>query len=284
MARRRLGVVLLVSGRAAIEIDGMRRACGDRALERVPPHVTLIPPVNVSETRVPEALTRLRDAAARTSPFTLELGPVTSFQPDSPTLYLAVGGAPDDLAALHALRDAMFEPPLHRELTWPFVPHVTLADEIPAERIEAAVTALSDYRTTVECGSVHLLQEQRDDGQVRWHPIADYHFRAPIPVARGSLPLDLWISDGLDPESRQLVDAEETVPRADSIEKPAGWRRLTVSARRRGETVGIATGYTDGSRSRLSELVVAPAHRGQGIARHLYAWFVAEGGPAVDSG
>ena len=93
MARRRLGVVILVPARAAAEIDGMRRACGDRALERVPPHLTLVPPVNVTETRLSEALARLRDAAARTSPFTLELGPVASFVPDSPTLYLAVGGA-----------------------------------------------------------------------------------------------------------------------------------------------------------------------------------------------
>ena len=283
MARRRLGVVILVPGRAAAEIDGLRRACGDRALERVPPHVTLVPPVNVSETRLSEALARLRDAAARTSPFTLELGPVTSFVPDSPTLYLAVGGPADDVATLHALRDAIFVPPLHRELTWPFVPHVTLADEMAVDRIDAALAALADYRTTIDCSGVHLLQEQRDGGQTRWTPIADARFRPPIPVGRGGLPLDLWISDGLDPEGRLLLDAEGLGAAPHTMVAPPGWRSLTVSARRRGELVGFATGCTDGLNSRLTTVVVSPAHRQQGIARHVHARFVAEGGAEVPS-
>jgi 2'-5' RNA ligase len=283
MARRRLGVVILVPGRAAIEIDGLRRAAGDHALERVPPHLTLVPPVNVSETRLSEALTRLRDTAARTSPFTLELGPVTSFVPDSPTLYLAVGGASDDVAALHALRDAIFEPPLHRELTWPFVPHVTIADELPVDRIDAAVASLSDYRTRIECTAVHLLQEQRDAGSARWVPIADYRFGPPIPVARGGLPLELWISAEPDPEGRRLLDGEDAVSSQDSVVAPPGWQRLTVTARRRGDIVGVATGYTDGANSRLLAIVVAPGHRGQGIARHLHARFVADGGADIGS-
>ena len=80
--------------------------------------MTLVPPVNVSVARIPEALALLRRAAASTEPFELTLGPVTSFRPDSPTLYLAVGGDDPDVAALHRLRDAVFEAPLHRELAW----------------------------------------------------------------------------------------------------------------------------------------------------------------------
>jgi 2'-5' RNA ligase len=277
MARRRLGVVILVPGRVAIEIDGLRRACGDHALERVPPHLTLVPPVNVSESRLHEALGRLRETAARTEPFTLELGPVTSFVPDSPTLYLAVGGAPNDVAALQRLRDAIFEPPLHRVLTWPFVPHVTLADELPVARIDAAVTALSGYTTRIECTAVHLMQERRETGSARWSPIADYRFGPPIPVGRGGLPLDLWVSDEPDPEGQQLLVTEEALVDEDMVSPPA-WHRLTVTARRRGDIVGVATGCTDGSRSRLLTMAVAPAHRRQGIARHLRARFVAEGG------
>ena len=199
-------------------------------------------------------------------------------------MYLAVGGATRDVAALHAFRDAIFEPPLHRELRWPFVPHVTLADEMAADRIDAAVVALADYRTTIECNAVHLLQERREDGHACWSPIADCHFRAPITVGRGGLPLDLWISDGPDPEGQRLLDAEELGVDQDSMVASPNRRGLTVSARRRGELVGIATGWTDGSQSRLIAMVVAPAHRRQGIARHLRARFVAEGGDESTSG
>jgi 2'-5' RNA ligase len=270
MARVRLGVVVLVSGRTALEIDGLRRACGDAALGRVPPHVTLVPPVNVSVSRLPEALGLLRRAAAQTEPFELTLGPVTSFSPDTPTLYLAVGGADRDLEALQRLRDSVFEAPLHRELAWPFVPHVTIADDATDERIDAVVPALADYRVTVMCRAVHLLQEQRDDAGPKWTPIADYRFAPPIPVARGGLPLELWLSDQPDPEARLLLEtAEQPVPHADDA-------TLTVTARRRDDVVGVLWGIDNGFASSSAAMVVAPEHRGQGIAHHLHARFIAE--------
>ena len=286
MARMRLGVVLLVPPPTASEIDGLRRACGDAAIERVPPHITLVPPVNVSESRLPEALHLVRRASAEMSPLELDLGPVTSFLPDSPTLYLEVGGSSDAFASLQRLRGDIFRPPLERALAFPFVPHVTIADDIGTERIARAVEALSDYSATIECRSVHLLREERTDGRVRWSPIADHQFGPPIPVGRGGLPLELWISEGADPEGRQLLDAElrdGLLSERAAPELPATWRSLTISARRRDELVGVATGGTDGRSSQLSGLVVAADHRGQGIARHLYTWFIAEGGPALET-
>jgi 2'-5' RNA ligase len=270
MARVRLGVVVLVPGAMALEVDGLRRACGDAALDRVPPHMTLVPPVNVTVARIPEALSLLRTAASAMEPFDLTLGPVTSFRPDSPTLYLAVGGSDAALASLHRVRDAVFVAPLHRELSWPFVPHVTIADEATDARIDAAIQALGDYRATVTCRSVHLLQEQRDDSGPKWTPIADYRFAPPIPVARGGLPLELWLSDRPDPEARLLLEAGGQ-PQPDGDEPT-----LTVTARRRDETVGVLWGVNGGGASRASALVVSPEHRDQGIAHHLHARFVAE--------
>jgi 2'-5' RNA ligase len=167
MPKRRLGVALLVPPPADAEIDGLRRALGDDSLDRIPPHLTLVPPVNVREDRMDDALTVLREASAVVEPFVVELGPVATFAPVNPVLYLDVGGAVDDV---HALRNAVFTDPLSRSLTWPFVPHVTVADEATPERIEAAVVALSSYRVTVEIDRVHILEEGK--GRV-WTPIAD---------------------------------------------------------------------------------------------------------------
>ncbi len=64
MARVRLGVALLVPPPFDTEIDGLRRALGDGALGRIPAHLTLVPPVNVREERLGEALAALRRAAA----------------------------------------------------------------------------------------------------------------------------------------------------------------------------------------------------------------------------
>lgn len=154
----------------ATEVDGLRRALGDGALGRIPAHLTLVPPVNVAESALPAALDLLRSTAAQTGPVDLRLGPATTFHPVTPVVYLAVGG---DVEALRSLRDQLFRPPLERRLTRPFVPHVTLADEIEPGRIPAALAALADYVVDVRFEAVHLLEEGR--GRV-WRTIADAGF------------------------------------------------------------------------------------------------------------
>src|SRR5438105_445120 len=146
MPRMRLGVALLVPPPFDREVDTLRRAAGDGSLGRIPPHLTLVPPVNVRDEQLGDALDVLKAAAAATKTFTAELGPVSTFHPDTPTLYLAVG---DGVDAVHTVRERVFVPPLARKLTWPFVPHVTLADEMEEPRLHAAVDALRDYRAAV---------------------------------------------------------------------------------------------------------------------------------------
>ena len=167
MPKRRFGVALLVPPPLDHEVDGLRRALGDPALGRIPAHLTLVPPVNVRDDRVADALAVLHEASAAVEPFEVELGPAMSFLPVNPVIYLEIGG---DVAAVQRLRDAVFEDPLSRELTWPFVPHVTIADDAAPDRIEAALVALRDYRVRVTFEAVHLLEEQ--PGRM-WEPIAE---------------------------------------------------------------------------------------------------------------
>jgi 2'-5' RNA ligase len=168
--RRRLGVALLVPEPVATEVDGLRRALGDGARGRIPAHLTLVPPVNVPADGVTAAVDVLRTAASTTPPLDLRLGPAATFHPVTPVVHLAVGG---DVAGLAALRDRVFRPPLARPLTHPFVPHVTVADDIAEERIPAALAALADYLVDVRIEAVHLLEEGRDRV---WRPIADATF------------------------------------------------------------------------------------------------------------
>ncbi len=179
MARLRLGVALLVPPPIDREVDALRRACGDRSLGRVPPHVTLVPPVNVREERVGDVFGQLRAAGEASRPLRLVLGPPATFLPANPVLYLAVGG---DVGALEALRDRVFTGPLERSLSWPFVPHVTLVDEGEPALVRAGAVALAGYEAEVVVERVTLLQEQRDDdGRRVWRPLADAALAAPGP-------------------------------------------------------------------------------------------------------
>ena len=96
MTKRRLGVALLVPPPLDVEIDGLRRAVGDGALGRIPAHLTLVPPVNVREDRLDDAVAVLRRAAAAAAPFEVDLGPPATFLPINPVLYLALAGRGQD--------------------------------------------------------------------------------------------------------------------------------------------------------------------------------------------
>src|SRR5207248_10622307 len=175
-------------------------------------------------------------------PFAVQLGPPASFLPDNPTLHLPVSGIGRE--AVQALRDRVFRNPLARPLTWPFVPHVTLADEMDADRVEAAVAALAGYRPAVTFERVHLLQEGK--GRV-WEPIADAAFSAPTVVGRGGIELELAVTDTPDAEADAFQEREWTAERAARLGPDATDERpFAFTARAGGAVVGLASGWTHG--------------------------------------
>jgi len=263
-------VVLLITGAAALEIDGLRRAVGDPWLERVPPHLTLVPPVNVRESDLASGLAVLRAAAAEERPFTLELGPTATFLPASPVLYLEIAG---EVEPVHRLRERVFVAPFTRELEFPFVPHVTLLHEGDPGAIVRARAALTAYRTTVAIDRVHLLEEQ----DRVWRPAADAVLTAPAVIGRGSLPLEVTESEVPDPAARAFAEREWKLLDEASFGPGTRWERhpFALTARRHAGVIGVATGWTGLGVAYLSELMVAAGNRGEGIGSHLLAAFEA---------
>lgn len=278
MPRLRLGVVLMFPPAIAAEIDGLRRALGDRALGRVAPHCTLVPPVNVRVADVPAALELLRDAAAGSSAarsgvgsFTVDLGPVRSFAPVTDTLFLSVSQDRAEPRDVHELREAVFRGPFARELDHPFVPHVTVADETDAGRLAHASAVLRDCRLTAGVDRLHLLEEQRVDGRRRWVPVADVPFCAPAVVGRGGIDLELTDSRLVDLEARALLagaaDDDAVVPAP-----PAGAEPVVVTARRAAAVVGVGWGWRHPQLGGEVDAVrVHPDHRGLGADEHIRA-------------
>jgi 2'-5' RNA ligase len=270
--------VLLVPRPVADEVDGLRRACGSDAVESIPPHLTLVPPVNVREEDLASGVARLRDAASQFRPLQLELGPPATFHPVTPVAYLAVDGPEESTTALHRLRERVFRPPFERELTHEFHPHVTLAEELAPERIEQVLVALADYRATVVFEGVHLLEEQRRDDGVRvWEPIDEAPFSAPAVVGRGGLETELTTTDTTPVESAALEEREWPLAGRRRFGPAVGAPRpLVVTARRDGVAVGVASGWTEGGLATLESLIVTSTHRGEGIGSQLLARFEAE--------
>lgn len=176
MPRRRFAVALLVPPPESIEIDGLRRALGDRQLGRIEPHVTVIPPINLRAEDIGDALAVVQAAARTAEPMSLTLGPVETFAESSPVRFLAV----DPWEPVTALYRACWSGILERPEKRSFHPHVTVdIDGGTTEGRDPALDLLAGYRAEVVVDRVTVLEHvELVDGPVprRWEPYIAYRF------------------------------------------------------------------------------------------------------------
>lgn len=174
MPRRRVAVALLIPPPASIEIDALRRALGDRQLGRIEPHITLVPPINLREDDIADALAVVQAAARRSSPMDLTLGPVDTFDESSPVRFLAV----DPWGPVCELQRACWAGVLEREEKRPFHPHVTVdIDGGITGGPDPALELLAGYRADVLIDRVTVLENvDADDPEVKriWEPYTGY--------------------------------------------------------------------------------------------------------------
>jgi 2'-5' RNA ligase len=253
-------------GDVAREVDGLRRALGAAALRRIPPHVTLVPPVNVAEGELDDAVELVRRVAADASSIRLELGPPATFWPDTPVVYLEVGG---DLEAVASLRESLLNGPLHREDRRAFVPHVTLDQHIDPSRIPAALQALADYRAAVTVELVTTLQLDESVDPRVWRPIAAATLGRPRVVGTGGLEVELAVSTALDPAGERFQESEWASYALDAYGDASRDEPFAITARIGGEIVGTATGQLRADYCRLANLIVVAHWRNHGVGSHL---------------
>ncbi|MGA3214799.1 MAG: GNAT family N-acetyltransferase [Acidimicrobiales bacterium] len=265
--RRRLTVALVVTGPLANEIDGLRRALGAKSLQRIAPHCTLVPPLNIREELLEPVLDHVRVAASKSPPIAVDLGPPATFWPRTPVLYLEVGG---DVEVMAKLRDRLvagpLAPPAERKER-DFVPHLTLDQRIEPSRLPHALRALADYRAEYSFERVSILEQ---DAEHRWWPMADATLGNAQVAGRGSLDLELSVLERPDPVVRAWVDQQwsgYTLERYGKTLSPS--QPYAIVARKAGRVVGFAEGEVQNAVLRLGRLIVSPEWRHQGVGSHL---------------
>jgi 2'-5' RNA ligase len=127
--RLRAFVALTFSDAEAERLDELRRLLGARSLGRVPPHVTLVPPIECTAAEAWALLGRMARAASAMVPFAIATEGFGYFvnRRVSGVLPVVEGGG-----ELAALREALGVGHGSR----PFVPHVTVGDGIAEEKKE----------------------------------------------------------------------------------------------------------------------------------------------------
>lgn len=264
MARSRLGVAILLPEPVGAEVRALRRALGCPSLDTQPPHITLVPPVNVRAEAIDDVMAIARSAAAALhGPLRLRLGPPETFAPVSPVLYLGVHG--DDSVRLCSLPPLLLQGPLHRTPAYEYVPHCTLHELADDALIAAAMGSMASFRWVVDVAGFDVLRQ--DDDHV-WRTMADFAFAPPVVRGRGGVALELRRATRPSPDAAALLSASMAVTDGPAFEP---W---CIEVRDpEGLLLAAAVGVLDsgGALLHVDELVVEPSQRRQGIADRLLA-------------
>lgn len=261
MGRVRLSVALLPPEPAQTELIGVRRAVGCRSLSRLAPHITVVPPVNVRDERVDEAVAGLRVAASSCAALELTLGPAATFAPQRRVLYLAVRERSRQ-GALAALRARCAQDPLERPDERAFVPHLTLDEDASTEVVDAGIVALAAARWDLTFDRLVLLRHDEDER--RWVPWHDVVLGPAVVRGRGGVELHLRRSSLPAPDLRRLLGEDER-PAPTTVLDPTRWALEARSA----DGVLLAGAVGRHGAPEATVLVVDEAHRGQGIGTRL---------------
>lgn len=98
----------------------------DSKYAKVPPHLTLKQPFELDENLLPGFVKKIREAAKKSKPFTLEVTKYSSFYPVTNTIYMKV----TENEELKVLQERLNEGELEIEVEHPFAPHITIGQDM----------------------------------------------------------------------------------------------------------------------------------------------------------
>ena len=165
-----IGVSIPVPEPHAGELTAWRHAFGDPLADRVPPHITLLPPHPLPPHEAGRARRHLAETARRTAPFEVHLRGTATFRPVSPVVFVQVTHGISECELLQA---AVRTGPLVRELAFPYHPHVTVAHDVPEDDLDRAETTLRDWEAAFAVTGFSLY-EHGTDGV--WRPREHFVF------------------------------------------------------------------------------------------------------------
>jgi 2'-5' RNA ligase len=139
----------------------------------IPAHVTILGPTELRPTDLGEFEAHLRDVAKAFDPFRMVLRGTGTFRPVSNVVFVQLAHGQEHCASLET---ATRSGPWHRELEFPYHPHVTVAHDVRPADLDRAETELADYNVAFDVADLWLF-ELGADGQ--WRPRQSFPFAHP---------------------------------------------------------------------------------------------------------
>lgn len=146
-----LGVVIPVPQPQRETLRAWRREFGGADTEVIAPHITLVSGSYLNTWE--KAAAQVRQVAGQTANFTVQLGAARTFRPASEVVYLPLLDGAEECWALHRglLSDA-----LRHESNFAYHPHLTIAQNVAPDQLDAAQAALRGIDLSFAVESIQL--------------------------------------------------------------------------------------------------------------------------------
>ncbi|OJV83513.1 MAG: hypothetical protein BGO37_09670 [Cellulomonas sp. 73-92] len=163
-----VGVVVTVPVPHAGVLAAARLASGDPEAATIAPHVTLVGPAVVARDALPEVDAHLEAVAATHGPFVVHLRGTGTFRPVSPVVFVALARG---IADCEQLDLAIRRGPLDGPLRFPYHPHVTVAQDVDDDVLDAVEKQLADFDGTFV---VTAIDRYVNDEDGMWRPVRSF--------------------------------------------------------------------------------------------------------------
>ncbi|GID25240.1 2'-5' RNA ligase family protein [Paractinoplanes brasiliensis] len=165
----RIGVAIDIPEPWGELLTQRRAAAGDPQAAYTPAHVTLLGPTEVRTEALPRIEKHLEAVAADQAPFTIHLRGTGTFRPVTEVVFvtLAVG-----ISECEMLAEAIVSSDdVQRGSRFPYHPHVTVAQDVPAEALDAAFDDLAGFSARFPVPAFTLFSH---GGEGPWKRRRDY--------------------------------------------------------------------------------------------------------------
>ena len=167
-----IGVAIALAEPWATQLQDYRASLGDETAGLIPTHITLVPPVDLTEDQVTAAAAHLEQVASSADSFPIHLRGTGTFRPVSLVVFVSLA---QGIAECEALARLVRQGPLAVPLEHPYHPHVTVAHHRPEDVMDRAFAELATFDCTFDVERFHLYRH--DDG-TGWRPVRDFALRA----------------------------------------------------------------------------------------------------------
>lgn len=165
----RIGVAIDIPEPWGSALTRRRAEAGDPQAAYVPAHLTLLGPTEIEPDRLPAIEDHLAAVAATHPPFSLHLRGTGTFRPITEVVFVVVAAGISECELLAAAIGRTGD--LKREARFPYHPHVTVAQDVSPEALDAVYEDLAGFSALFQVDAFTLFSHT---GEARWQPRRDF--------------------------------------------------------------------------------------------------------------